>query len=247
MAHADASGSPIHALATDYDGTLARHGEVDATALAALQRLKASGRKLMMVTGRELPDLQRAFAHLALFDAVVAENGALLWDPATDALRQLAPAPPPAFVEALRVAGVQPLALGRSIVATADEYAPLVEDAIRTLGLDWRTILNKDSVMALPAGVDKASGFAAALAALGLAASEALGVGDAENDHAFLARCGVSAAVANALPELKAAVDIVAPAAEGDGVAWLIDQLLADPDGFAALARQGARARMASA
>jgi len=227
----------IRALATDYDGTLATHGEVPAATLAALRRLKASGRKLIMVTGRELPDLQRVFPDLELFDAVVAENGALLWRPGGGEARQLAPSPPPAFIEALRAHRLEPLAIGRSIVATADEYAPIVEQAIRDLGLDWRTILNKDSVMALPAGVDKASGLAAALVELGLSADAVLGVGDAENDHAFLAVCGVSAAVANALPDLKATVDVVTPEAEGAGVAWLIDRLLEDAGGFAALAK----------
>ena len=231
------SGAPIRALATDYDGTLAADGVVADTTLAALQRLKVSGRKLVMVTGRELPDLKRVFADLGVFDMVVAENGALLWRPATGEERQLAPSPPPAFLTALKALGVQPLAVGRSIVATADEYAPLVEQTIRELGLGWRTILNKDSVMSLPAGVDKASGLAAALDALGLAAAEVLGVGDAENDHVFLVACGVSAAVANALPELRAAVDIVTPEPDGAGVAWLIERLLEDPDGLPALAR----------
>src|SRR5581483_2980774 len=43
-----------YALATDYDGTLASQGRVDDATLAALERLKRSGRKLIMVTGRVL-------------------------------------------------------------------------------------------------------------------------------------------------------------------------------------------------
>lgn len=233
---------PIRALATDYDGTLAHHGAVSRATLAALQRLKASGRTLVMVTGRELPDLERVFPEVALFDAVVAENGALLWRPGLGEAEALAPAPPAAFIAALEARGVSPLAVGRTIVATADENAPILAEALRTLGLDWRLILNKDSVMCLPPGVDKASGLAAALRALGLAAEHVLATGDAENDTAFLAACGVAAAVANALPQLKAAADIVTPHDDGAGVAWLIERLLDDPEGFAALARQGRRA-----
>lgn len=45
------------ALATDYDGTLAHHGVVDGPTLEALRRLKESGRRLVLVTGRELPEL----------------------------------------------------------------------------------------------------------------------------------------------------------------------------------------------
>jgi HAD superfamily hydrolase (TIGR01484 family) len=58
-------------VATDYDGTLAHHGRVDAATIAALQRLKESGRKLIMVTGRELSDIKRIFERLDLFDVVV--------------------------------------------------------------------------------------------------------------------------------------------------------------------------------
>lgn len=237
----------IRALASDYDGTLAHHGAVSAATLGALRRLKASGRTLIMVTGRELPDLERVFPEVPLFDAVVAENGALLWRPGRGEAEALAPAPPAAFVAALQARGVEPLAVGRSIVATADENARIVADVLRVLGLDWRLILNKDSVMCLPPGVDKASGLAAALRTLDLAAEDVLGTGDAENDIAFLAACGVAAAVANALPEVKAAAHIEAPHAAGAGVAWLIERLLDEPDDFVALARRGRRTSVTSA
>ena len=45
------------AVATDYDGTLAYSGRVHPDVFEALQRLKDSGRRLILVTGRELPDL----------------------------------------------------------------------------------------------------------------------------------------------------------------------------------------------
>jgi hypothetical protein len=217
----------IGALASDYDGTLATHGEVGDATLRALERLKASGRKLLMVTGRELPDLGRAFGQLGLFDAVVAENGALLYRPALAEERLLAPAAPSELIAALKQRGIGPLAVGRSIVATSSDDAAEVEAVIGELGIGWRTILNKDSVMCLPPGVDKASGLTAALAEMNLAPANVLGVGDAENDLHFLAICGFSAAVANALPQVKAAADIVTEGEEGAGVAWLIDQLLA--------------------
>ena len=66
------------ALATDYDGTLAQHGSVDDRTCKALEEVRASGRKLIMVTGRDLPDLERVFERFDLFDLIVAENGALL-------------------------------------------------------------------------------------------------------------------------------------------------------------------------
>src|SRR6185437_5598618 len=100
------------ALACDYDGTLARHGAVAAETIAALQRVQRSGRKLLMVTGRELPDLERVFPELDLFDCVVAENGALLYIPKTREEMALCEAPSPDFIRRLAEKGVQPLSAG---------------------------------------------------------------------------------------------------------------------------------------
>jgi HAD superfamily hydrolase (TIGR01484 family) len=60
------------ALACDYDGTLAHDGRVSAATIAALERVRASGRKLLLVTGRQLDDLGTVFDRLDLFDRVVA-------------------------------------------------------------------------------------------------------------------------------------------------------------------------------
>ncbi len=66
-----------HALACDYDGTIAHHGRVDDETIAALGRLRDTGRRLILVTGRELQDLLTVCTHVELFDRVVAENGAV--------------------------------------------------------------------------------------------------------------------------------------------------------------------------
>jgi hydroxymethylpyrimidine pyrophosphatase-like HAD family hydrolase len=216
----------IQALATDFDGTLALHGEVTDATLAALARFKASGRKLVMVTGRELPDLGRVFPHLGMFDMVVAENGALLYRPDVAEERPLAPPPPQALIAALTRRRVEPLGIGQVIVATVREFEMHVANAIEELGLDWRMILNKDSIMCLPDGVDKASGLRIAAAELDLSLDQVLAVGDAENDLAFFAVCGLSAAVTNALPAVKAAADVVTVGEAGVGVEWLIDRVL---------------------
>src|SRR5947209_19729751 len=94
------------ALACDYDGTLAHHGRVDEATLAALERLLATGRKLILVTGRELPDLLSVFPHLGLFERVVAENGALLYRPGSREEKLLGAAPPQSFLQALRRRGI---------------------------------------------------------------------------------------------------------------------------------------------
>lgn len=215
------------ALATDYDGTLATNGRVEEETLAALKRLRGSGRRLIMVTGRQLDDLLNVFPHLDLFEQVVVENGALLYQPAIREEKLLGEPPPEEFIKALRQRGVNPLSVGRVIVATWHPHETTVLDIIRHLGLELQVIFNKNAVMVLPTGVNKASGLSAALSQLGLSSHNTVGVGDAENDHAFLNFCGCGVAVANALPMLKEHADFVTQAARGAGVVELIDQLIA--------------------
>ena len=215
-----------HVLVSDYDGTLAERGHVDEPTLAALERVRRSGRKLVLVTGRVLEDLSGVFSRLDLFDVVVAENGALVHRPATRETRLLAEAPPAEFVAALRARGVAPLSTGRVIVATWEPHEERVLEAIRSLGLELQVIFNKGAVMVLPSGMNKAVGLAAALDDLGLSLHNAVGIGDAENDHAFLVACECSVAVANALPSLKEHCDFVTAADHGRGVQELVEELV---------------------
>jgi hydroxymethylpyrimidine pyrophosphatase-like HAD family hydrolase len=213
------------ALATDYDGTLAHDGIVDEMTVAALGRARDAGIKLLMVTGRELSDLFNTFEHSAMFDVIVAENGAVLYRPTTEEVELLAPAPPPAFVERLTNARI-PLSVGHSIVATISPHEHEVLAAIRDLEMEWHVIFNKGSVMALPANVTKATGLGPALKSVGIPPERTAGIGDAENDQAFLRACGLAVAVANALPTVKEIAHVVTAGARGAGVVELIDLLI---------------------
>jgi hydroxymethylpyrimidine pyrophosphatase-like HAD family hydrolase len=215
-----------HVLATDYDGTIATDGVLDAPTVDALRKLLATGRKLVLVTGRELTDLLRVCPHLDLFQLVVAENGALLYRPSNKTQSVLADAPPAGFVAELERRGVTPLSTGASIVATWEPHSQTVLDTIRDLGLELQVIFNKGAVMVVPAGVNKATGLTAALDELHLSPRNVVGVGDAENDHSFLKLCELSAAVANGLPAVKDAVDIVTKGDHGAGVAELAAALV---------------------
>ena len=218
----------IRALATDYDGTLADRGVVDDRTWDALKRFQRSGRRLVLVTGRELGELLALCPRIAVFDRVVVENGGLLYRPLDQTEQRLAAPPDAAFVATLRARGVGPIAVGRTIVATWQPHAPTVEAVIQEQNLPLRVTLNKRAVMILPDGVDKASGLIQALREMDLTPHDAAGVGDAENDLAFLRICGRSAAVANALPALRDQVERVTQGERGAGVAEWIDLLLAD-------------------
>lgn len=216
------------ALACDYDGTLAWDGAVAQPTVEALRQLRGSGKKLVLVTGRSLEDVLRIFRHGEVFERIVAENGAVLYRPVTGEHVCLSAAPPQKFIELLRERGVQPLELGRVIIATREPQEVVVLQAIRDLGLELQVIFNKGAVMILPAGVNKASGLKHALKELGIAPQKVVAVGDAENDHAFFEFCGFSAAVANALPAVREHADLVTASVNGAGVVELIQRILND-------------------
>jgi len=157
----------------------------------------------LLVTGRQLDDLRRAFGELELFDWIVVENGAVLHRPTTGETRVLTAGPPPAFVAELKRRGVTPLAVGESIVATWHPNESVVLAVIRDFGLELQVIFNKGAVMVLPAGSNKATGVLEALKELGLSPHNLVAIRDAENDHALLDVAECSAAVANAVPMLK--------------------------------------------
>ena len=216
------------AVATDYDGTLAEQGTVRPETVAAVERLRKSGRRVVLVTGRELRDLQTVFDRFDLFDLVVAENGALLYRPQTREEKCVAEPPPPALAERLRERGAIPLHTGRVIVATREPYEVAALEVVRELGLEWQVIFNKGAVMLLPSGVNKQTGLALALEELCLSMRNTVAVGDAENDHAMLAASECGVAVANALDSLKQRADLVTRGARGAGVEELIDRIIED-------------------
>lgn len=216
------------ALATDYDGTLSSDDTLSEQVISALERLRVSGRRAILVTGRQLDDLLAVCPCAQLFDLIVAENGAVVYDPASREETQLANPPSKLLIQNLQARGVTPLEIGQVLVATHEPHRATVQDVIWELGLEAQVIGNRGAVMVLPAGVNKATGLEHALRELGLSRHEVVGVGDAENDHSFLERCECAVAVANATPSIKQIAAFVTAAENGNGVIELIDELVAN-------------------
>lgn len=216
------------ALATDYDGTLAYDGHVRESTISALEELCQSGRKLLLVTGRELDQILEIFPRHDLFEWIVAENGGVLYCPRTRESRLLTEPVPESFPEELRRRGVDDLSVGSAILATWRPHACTVLEVLRDLGLDRQIIFNKDAVMVLPTGVNKASGLTVALNEMKISHHNVVAVGDAENDLAMLAQCECGVAVENALEAVKQKADFVTKADHGAGVEELIQDLLRD-------------------
>ncbi|MBO9202270.1 MULTISPECIES: HAD-IIB family hydrolase [Niastella] len=212
-------------LAADYDGTLATHGKVEQEVIDALYRFKASTRQLILVTGRVLDELKVVFPEYELFDRIVAENGALLYNPATKEERLLGERPPASFINELHHQ-VKPLSVGKVILATWEPHHITVLEAIKKEGLELQVIFNKGAVMILPAGINKAKGLKETLKELNMSLHNVVAVGDAENDGAMLQAAECAVAVSNALPAVQHLADWVTGQPHGKGVIELIDRIL---------------------
>jgi hydroxymethylpyrimidine pyrophosphatase-like HAD family hydrolase/energy-coupling factor transporter ATP-binding protein EcfA2 len=213
------------AVATDYDGTIAKHGRVAQSTITAIKNLIASGRKLVLVTGRMLPDLLAVFPEAVLCSRIVAENGAVLYRPDTRDQKLSGAPPPESFVESLKKKKV-PLDVGASILATVKPHEMAVLETIRDLGLEHHIVFNREAVMILPPGVNKGTGLKEALLELQLSSHNVVGIGDSENDHALLQACEYAVAVADALPMLKSIADWVTRGDDGEGVTELLAELI---------------------
>jgi HAD superfamily hydrolase (TIGR01484 family) len=216
----------IHVFATDYDGTIAEGNRINEATARALARVRATGRKVLLVTGRMLPDLQSVCPDLdEQFDAVVAENGALVYFPERREVRTLGDPPESALVDALRRRGV-PFELGSAIIATDAPFAEAALAAIKETGVERTLVFNKGALMLLPGGVTKGTGLTATLAALELSPRNMVGIGDAENDHAFLSICECAVAVADAVPALRERADYVTRGMASRGTVEFIEEHL---------------------
>jgi hydroxymethylpyrimidine pyrophosphatase-like HAD family hydrolase len=200
-------------LALDYDGTIAEGGALDPAVRTAIVEARTHGIVVVLVTGRILADLQRRLREPSLFEAIVAENGALLHFPGTGRSIALGRHPPQVFLDELRRRSVSFLS-GECVVEVEAATASTVLAAIRELELPLVLSFNRGRLMVLPQAISKGTGLREALRALRLSAHNSVGIGDAENDHELLETCELGVAVGWGSDALKAVADEVL---EGEG------------------------------
>ena len=165
-------------MALDFDGTIARDGKLNPDVRSAIVDARSQGVVVVLVTGRNTPDLQQAAVNLDFLDAVVAENGAVISSPRS--LQVLGGPPPQNFLDELRRRGI-PISMGQCVVEAGADSAPQILAVIRDLELPLLLLFNRSRLMVLPQGVSKGAGLRAALSALRLSVHNAVGIGDAEN------------------------------------------------------------------
>lgn len=199
-------------LALDYDGTIARDGVLDPEVRAAIADVRSHGIAVVIATGRILSELEQMAGDLHFVDAVVAENGAVLWF-ANGHQRQIAHASSLQLLHEIKAHGLE-FKAGQCVVELDASAAPQALSIIRDLELPLALLFNRGRLMILPQSVSKGAGLRAALAMLRLSAHNAIGIGDAENDHDLLAACELGVAVSWGSRLLQDAADEVL---QGDG------------------------------
>ena len=199
-------------LALDYDGTIARDGVLDPEVRSAIAEVRTRGIAVVIVTGRILAELGQVAGDLHFVDAVVGENGAVLWF-ANGHSRQLSYSTSTKFLQELARRGLE-FKAGQCVVELDAAAAPQVLAIIRELELPLVLLFNRGRLMVLPQAVSKGAGLREALATLRLSVHNAIAIGDAENDHDLLAACELGVAVSWGSRLLQEAADEVL---QGDG------------------------------
>jgi hydroxymethylpyrimidine pyrophosphatase-like HAD family hydrolase len=194
-------------LALDYDGTIARDGRADPAVLESIREARARQIVVLLVTGRILSDLRRVLADQGLFDAIVAENGAVLAFP-NGRTRVLGRPPPPEFLNELRRLEVR-FESGECVLQADASSAAKILDAVRNLELPLMLAFNRGRVMILPQGINKASGLREGLKTLRLSLHNCIAIGDGENDFELLEACEIGVAVGWGSKSLCAIADDV--------------------------------------
>jgi hydroxymethylpyrimidine pyrophosphatase-like HAD family hydrolase len=212
-------------FACDFDGTAAAHGQLAPEVAAALGRARAHGIVTLLVTGRVLEEVQALCPDMSMFDAVVAENGALIWLCGTGRVIQLGQPPPEQFLGELRARRV-PFHVGAVIVGTWDSHVAEVLESMRRFALDAQLIFNREALMVLPSGVNKATGVRRALDELGRSEKNLVAFGDAENDLALFAIAEIAVAARDSIPAVAERADHRLSIPGGAGVARYINQCL---------------------
>ena len=198
----------LAAVAIDYDGTIAMNGTFDPAVREAIAQLRLHGIAVVLVTGRRLDDLKSVAGNLGCFNAIVAENGAVLFFPENARQAIIGHAPSPKLIEALQRRGID-IAVGDSVIETDASRATSVLDVIRALEQPQILAFNRGRLMVLPPGVAKSTGLARVLSTLRLSIHNTIAIGDAENDHDLLDACEVGVAVAWGSPALRVVADEV--------------------------------------
>jgi phosphoglycolate phosphatase (TIGR01487 family) len=212
----------IEALITDFDRTLTdRPGMAEEK---VINELKSIRKPLILSTGRPRKYIMTFFKKYPVWDAIVAENGAVVYLKQDKRLITCSNQFVSEAMFRVRKAGIK-ARLGDVIISVNVKDRKRLTEALKPLKKYFRFIYNVDEIMVLPKNVDKATGTKIALDSLKIAPEKTIIVGDAENDIELFKIPGFRVAVANAHIKLKMTADQVTKNPSSKGLIEVIEQL----------------------
>jgi hydroxymethylpyrimidine pyrophosphatase-like HAD family hydrolase/CheY-like chemotaxis protein len=215
-------------LACDLDGTLAKDGVVAPETWSLLHQAKISGLTLILATGRVIDSFIDNGPFAEFFEAIVAEDGAVVFFPRKNIVKLPFGRLSSMVVQRLEEMKI-PLERGMSIVATRVPHDEAIMKVLQDINVGVTIEYNNGAVMLLPPGATKGTGLSYALQDLGYSPRNLVACGDAENDCSLLELAELAVAVPNAIPKIKALADVVLPQDPedaGTGINMLLRQLL---------------------
>lgn len=212
-------------FACDFDGTLTEEGQVAPATWDALRAARIAGMVHILVTGRTLDSIVGMGPFGELFEAIVAENGAVVQFPKRNKVALPFGTLDPRLLQQWHAMDL-PLEWGLAIAATVTPHDEALLRTLRAHHACASIVYNRNAVMFLPPGATKGSGLQYALEELGYSAHNVVACGDAENDRSLFEVAELAVAVANATPDLRRLADAVLPEPGGAGVRQLLGNLL---------------------
>lgn len=216
----------LRVIATDYDGTIARDGVLDPAVRSAIANARERGVLVVIVTGRILSELRSVAGCLNFVDGVVAENGAVVALP-NGHVTVLGAPPPMCLIEKLTQRGID-FKVGRCVVEMEADFADVAISLIREMELPLAITFNRGRMMLLPPSISKSSGLRQLLDTLGASVHNAIGIGDAENDHELLTCCEHGVSVSWGSARLQKSADQIIEGGSPTAVADYIERMSTD-------------------
>ena len=213
------------AIVVDYDRTLTDDNLIAyGPALGTLRMLQAMNRmKVIIATGRSISFMLREEAVFGFADAIVAEDGAVIWVPKAAIIERIGDGSQTR--DALRSSGI-PFEEGDVVVSVDRGREVDVKRAIRREGLQVELQYNQNSLMILPEGIDKAAGVKVALRLMGIPSARLVCIGDGENDLSLFKIAKLRVATEGSVQVLKDQSDVICHGPNAVGVTRFLEGLL---------------------
>jgi len=215
----------IRALFADFDRTVTGGDLVaDEDCLSGIGELRKIGVHTSVVTGRKKSFMQDFMdAHKEVFDSVVCENGCIAYH--LGKWFQLSSCGYfDIVIKRFSEGGIE-FDHGECIISTealSEEEAREMLSGISGLN----AIANIDSVMILPAAVDKGTGVRWLQEKIDISIEETAGIGDGENDLVLREVCGYFGAPATAVEAVRAKADYIATMGYSKGTTEFVEHLM---------------------